>query len=70
MQKELTIELSDETYVGLMKLVGKRDASRFVEAVLRPYVLLAEKKQRFKIHSPRLADPSQIDHFKVEIVNE
>lgn len=70
MQKELTINLSDETYQGLMKLVGNQDASRFVEAILRPYVLLADKKKAFKINSPRLADPSQIDHFKVEIVNE
>jgi hypothetical protein len=70
MQNELTINLNDETYQGLMKLVGKRDASRFVEAVLRPYILLAEKKRTFKINSPRLADPTQIEQFKVEIVGK
>ncbi|CAN5594079.1 hypothetical protein BH20ACI4_BH20ACI4_25770 [soil metagenome] len=70
MQKELTINLSDDTYRGLIGLVGEKNASQFVEAVLRPYILLAEKKQTFKIHSPHLADSSQMDLLKVELVEE
>ena len=70
MRNELKIKLSDETYAGLMNLVGEKNASQFVESVLRPYVLSAERRQAFKIHSPHLADPSQIDYFKVEIVEE
>lgn len=70
MQKELTISLSDETYQGLMKLVGEKNASQFIEAVLRPYILLAEENRTFKIHSPHLADPSQLDFFKVELVKD
>ena len=37
MQKELTISLSDETYQGLMNLVGEKNASQFIQSVLRPY---------------------------------
>ena len=70
MQRELTVNLSDETYNGLLKLVGKRNASRFVEAVLRPYILLAGNGRSFKVSSPRLADPTEIEKFRVEIVNE
>ncbi len=70
MQKELTINLSDETYQNLMNLVGEKNASQFIESVLRPYILLAEKNRTFKIHSPHLADPSDIDFLKVELVKD
>ena len=70
MQKELTISLSDETYQGLMNLVGEKNASQFIEAVLRPYILLAEENRTFKILSPHLADRSQMDFLKVELVED
>jgi len=70
MQKELTISLSDETYQGLMNLVGEKNASQFIEAVLRPYILLAEENRTFKVLSPRLADRSQMDLLKVELVED
>ena len=70
MQKKLTINLSDEIYQGLMNLVGEKNASQFIESVLHPYILLAEKNRTFKIHSPRLADRSQIDLLKVEFVKD
>ena len=69
MQNELTINLSDETYQSLMKLVGKQDASRVVEAALRPYLHLAGNRRASKINSPHLVDRSQIERFKVEVVD-
>lgn len=68
MQKERTISLSDETYQGLMKLVGEKNASQFVESVLRPYFLLAEENRTFKILSPRLADQSQAELLELEFI--
>ncbi len=70
MQKELTINISDETYQGLMQLVGEKNASQFIEAVLHPFILLASESRTFRIHSPRLADRSQIDRFKLEMVED
>lgn len=70
MQKELTISLSDETYNGLMNLVGEQNASQFIESVLHPYILLVETNKTFKIHSPRLVDRSQIDRFKMELIED
>lgn len=69
MQKELTINISDETYQGLMNLVGEKNASQFIESVLRP-VILAEENRTFKILSPRLADQSQANLLELEFVED
>ncbi|GEM_PF-4669920 len=50
MQKELTISLSDETYQGLMKLVGEKNASQIIEAVLRPHV--SQSQEEFEVKLP------------------
>ena len=79
MQKELTINLSDETYQGLMNLVGEKNASQFIEAVLRPHVSESNEEYEVKlplnngerkiyILSPHLADPSDAEILKVELV--
>ena len=81
MQKELTISLSDETYQGLMNLVGEKNASQFIEAVLRPHV--SELKEEYEVKlplnngerkiyilSPHLANPSDAEVLKVELVEE
>ena len=81
MQKELTISLSDETYQGLMNLVGEKNASQFIEAVLRPHVAESKEEHEVKlpfnngerkvyIRSPRLANPSVEEFLKVELVEE
>ncbi len=80
MQKELIINLSDETYQGLMNLVGEKNASQFIESVLRPYISVSEEyvvklplhygQRTAYILSPRLANPSDIDKIKVELVEE
>lgn len=39
MQKKLTITIDEEVYEGLYEVVGPRHISRFIEDLVRPYVL-------------------------------
>ena len=39
MQKKLTITVDEKVYEGLHKVVGRRRISRFIEDLVRPYVL-------------------------------
>jgi len=39
MQKKLTITVDEEVYEGLHKIIGRRKISRFVQEVVRPYVV-------------------------------
>ncbi len=39
MQKKLTITVDEEVYTGLYKTVGPRKISKFVEDLVRPYVI-------------------------------
>jgi hypothetical protein len=39
MQKKLTITLDEHVYDGLRTVVGRRRISRFIESLVRPYVL-------------------------------
>ncbi|MCP4168505.1 MAG: addiction module antitoxin [Chloroflexi bacterium] len=39
MQKKLTITIDEEVYRGLYDIVGPRRISRFIEELIRPYVL-------------------------------
>jgi predicted CopG family antitoxin len=39
MQKKLTITVDERVYEGLHKVVGRRRISRFIENLVRPYVL-------------------------------
>lgn len=39
MQKKLTITIDKEVYEGLYEVVGPRRISRFIEDLVRPYVL-------------------------------
>jgi siroheme synthase (precorrin-2 oxidase/ferrochelatase) len=39
MQKKLTITVDERVYNGLRTVVGKRRISRFIEALVRPYVV-------------------------------
>ncbi len=79
MQKELTINISDETYQGLMNLVGEKNASQFIESVLRPYVseteeytvkLPVHKGRKIYVRSPHLVNPLDIHKLTVELTEE
>lgn len=39
MQKKLTIMVDEEVYQGLYKTIGPRKISRFVQELVRPYVV-------------------------------
>jgi hypothetical protein len=39
MQKKLTITLDERVYDGLHTVVGRRRISRFIESLVRPYVI-------------------------------
>jgi predicted CopG family antitoxin len=39
MQKKLTITIDERVYNGLHTIVGRRRISRFIESLVRPYVL-------------------------------
>jgi hypothetical protein len=39
MQKKLTITLDERVYEGLHAVVGRRRISRFIESLVRPYVV-------------------------------
>jgi hypothetical protein len=38
-QKKLTITLEDRVYNGLHAVIGRRRISRFIETLVRPYVI-------------------------------
>ena len=39
MQKKLTITVDEEVYTGLHKVIGPRKISKFVQEIVRPYVV-------------------------------
>ncbi|RLD10425.1 MAG: addiction module antitoxin [Chloroflexota bacterium] len=39
MQKKLTITIDEDVYQGLYNVVGPRRISRFIEELVRPYVI-------------------------------
>ena len=39
MQKKLTIAVDERVYDGLYTVVGRRRISRFIESLVRPYVI-------------------------------
>jgi predicted CopG family antitoxin len=39
MQKKLTITIDEEVYEGLRKNIGPRKISRFIQELVRPYVV-------------------------------
>jgi predicted CopG family antitoxin len=47
-QKKLTITIDEEVYKGLYTVVGPRRISRFIEELVRPYVMLPELEAAYK----------------------
>ncbi len=48
MQKKLTITIDEEVYEGLYRVVGSRKISRFIEELVRPYVLYADLEAAYQ----------------------
>lgn len=48
MQKKLTITVNEKVYEGLHRVVGRRRISRFIEELVRPYVLNQELEAAYQ----------------------
>ena len=48
MQRKLTITLDEEVYEGLWRRVGSRRISRFIETLVRPYVVDSSLDNEYK----------------------
>ncbi len=48
MQKKLTISIDEKVYEGLHAVIGRRRISRFIEDLVRPYVLNRELEAAYK----------------------
>jgi len=49
MQKKLTITIDEKVYEGLHAVIGRRRISRFIEDLVRPYVLYHELKAAYRL---------------------
>ncbi len=48
MQKKLTITLDEAVYKGLYNHIGEGKISKFIETLIKPYVLNQELEQEYK----------------------
>ena len=48
MQKKLTITLDETVYDGLYRVIGRRRISRFIEELVRPYILAQELEAAYQ----------------------
>lgn len=48
MQRKLTITIDQSVYEGLYRVVGRRRISRFIEDLVRPYVLDEELEAAYE----------------------
>ena len=53
MQKKLTLTINEEVYEGLRTVIGPRKISRFIEELVRPYVV---KKDMYAAYKEMAAD--------------
>jgi predicted CopG family antitoxin len=47
MQKKLTITVDEEVYNGLYKVAGTRKISKFIEKIVRPYVVSPDYESEY-----------------------
>ncbi len=48
MQKKLTITLNEAVYQGLHLIIGNRKISKFIENLVKPYVINSEMELAYK----------------------
>jgi predicted CopG family antitoxin len=48
MQKKLTITIDEQVYEGLHAVIGRGRISRFIEDLVRPYVIYQELEAAYK----------------------
>jgi len=54
MQKKLNITIDEDVYAGLYQVVGRRKISRFIESLVRPYVIYGDIQEGY--HRQMAAD--------------
>jgi predicted CopG family antitoxin len=47
MQKRMTISIDEEVYEGLVRVIGRRKISGFLEGLARPYVVEGSLEQAY-----------------------
>lgn len=48
MQRKLTLTIDEQVYEGLYAVIGRRRISRFIEDLVRPYVLYQELEAAYR----------------------
>ena len=48
MQKKLTITLNERVYDGLHTVIGRRRISKFIESLVRPYVVAGDLDRAYR----------------------
>ena len=48
MQKKLTLKIDENVYKGLYTHIGKRKIGKFIETLIKPYVLNIGLEQEYK----------------------
>ncbi len=48
MQKKLTITMDEQVYEGLHSVIGRRNISQFITALVRPHVLKPDLEAAYK----------------------
>ncbi len=48
MQKKLTITIDEHVYDGLHTIIGRRNISQFIEALVRPHVIGSELEAAYQ----------------------
>ena len=74
MQKRLTITIDEEVYDGLYRVAGRRKISKFIESLVRPYVLdcdLGEGYRQMASDAEREAEATEwIESTAAEVIDE
>jgi hypothetical protein len=47
-QRRLTIQLDEKVYLGLHSSIGRHNLSRFIETVIRPYVIQKDMAEAYR----------------------
>ena len=73
MQRKLTITVEEEIYVGLKEVVGAGKISRFIESLVRPYVIKDPMEQGYRQMAEdreREEDASEWERITIEDLSD
>ena len=64
MQRKLTITIDEDVYDGLYRIDGRRKISKFIESLVRPYVLDGDLSEGYQ----QMADDTEREAEAIEWV--